>query len=171
MNEQQAESKPVPGFRRGVIGRWLAPMLMLALIGNVGLSALLIIRLDRSEETARQAEELERDLSTKLADLLSLKRQIDPLAKQKDDLARQITEQVAEWEKHRKLIEDATARLSTYDSKTTEAEGKLKGIDDAIRRAEVKKKDLDDLIASLEARSIKTKTTNDDILRTLNQAA
>src|SRR5438445_7824054 len=118
------ESSPHSASRKsggGVIKPWLSGGLIVALAGNVLLSAVLIIKLSGFEDTKRQAQENQLEVAKKRSELSSLKDEVDSLTKQKDALAPAIVG----WEKRLKEKADAEAALAALQGKQRKMEADI----------------------------------------------
>src|SRR5436190_8001908 len=102
-----------PGLRVGsstphtVIKPWLSACLIIALAGNVLLSAMLMVKLSGFEDTKRRAEEIEVETVKKRTELSSFQTDVESLIKRKEILE----PTVANWEKQLKEKADAQAAV------------------------------------------------------------
>jgi anaerobic glycerol-3-phosphate dehydrogenase len=101
-----------------VIKPWLSAGLIIALAGNVLLSAILIVKLSGFEDMKRRADETEAEAATKRTELSSLQVDVESLSKQKDALA----PTVADWEKRLKEKATAEAAMVNLEAKQQQAE-------------------------------------------------
>lgn len=116
-----------------VIKPWLPAGLVVALVGNVLLSAVLIVKLGRFEDSRRQADEAEARTAAQRTELAKLQVEVETLNKQKDALA----PAVADWQQRLKEKSAAEALLATLDAKQRQSESDIalaaKRLDDANR--------------------------------------
>lgn len=124
--------------KAAVIKPWLSGGLVVALIGNIVLSGVLILGLGSFEDTKRQAQEAEATIGKARTELTSLQVEVDFLKKQKEVLAPTI----ADWDKRLKEKSEAEAALTTLESKRRQTET---DIAQDIKRLEDSKKNLLDI--------------------------
>lgn len=148
-----------------VIKPWLVVGLVVALAGNVLLSAVLIVKLSRFDDSKRQADEVEARAATQRTELARLQVEVDALTKQKDALA----PAVADWQQRLKEKSAAEAVLATLDAKQRQGESDIaqagKRLDDANRAlldADKQKADLTSTVERLKTeRDALTKSNTD----------
>ena len=116
-----------------VIKPWLSAGLIVALAGNVLLSAVLILKLSRFDDTKKQAEEAEALAVQKRTELSALQVEVESLTKRKDVIA----PTVADWEKRLKAMHDAQATADSLNAKQRQTESDIaqagKRLEDANR--------------------------------------
>jgi chromosome segregation ATPase len=130
-----------------VIKPWLVVGLVVALAGNVLLSAVLIVKLSRFDYSKQQADEAEARTAKQLTELSALQVEVESLTKRKDALA----PTVADWENRLKEMHDAQARADSLKAKQQQTES---DIAQAVKRLE------DANRAMLEADKQKTEITS-----------
>lgn len=132
-NESSTESRSANG-NAGVIKPWLSGGLVIALLGNLILSGVLILKLGEFDETKRQAQEAEAGTARSRAAVSSLQVEVDSLTAKKNTLEPTI----ADWEKRLKEMADAEAALAAMKGKQRQAETDL--AESAERLAEADRK-------------------------------
>jgi chromosome segregation ATPase len=132
-NESSTESRSANG-NAGVINPLLSGGLVIALLGNLILSGVLILKLGEFDETKRRAEEAEAGTARSRAAVSSLQVEVDSLTAQKNTLEPTI----ADWEKRLKEMADAEAALAAIKGKQRQAETDL--AESAERLAEAHRK-------------------------------
>jgi chromosome segregation ATPase len=145
-----------------VIKPWLSASLIAALAGNVLLSAVLIVKLGRFDDTKKQAEEAEALAVQKHTELAGLKVEVESLAKQKDSLA----PTVADWEKRLKEKATAEAALAALEAKQHQADSdlaqageRLEEVNRNLSKADKQKTDINASIDRLKSElAVLTKT-------------
>jgi chromosome segregation ATPase len=108
-------------FMNAVIKPWLVAVLIGALLGNVLLSAFLIIKLGRFDEAKQAAEVAESQLATKHAELASLKVEADNLNQQVVTLK----PAVADWQKKLEEKSQAEAFLKSVQASQIQVEADI----------------------------------------------
>lgn len=156
-----------------VIKPWLSVGLVVALVGNVALSAALILKLSRYDEARQQAEETETRSATQRAELLKLQTELDTLTKQRDAIA----PTVADWQQRLKEKAAAEAALSTMEAKQKQAESdvvqvgkRLEEVNRTMLEAEKQKADLASNVARLKSERDSLAKSNIDTKALVQQA-
>jgi chromosome segregation ATPase len=159
--------------KAAVIKPWLSGGLVLALVGNIVLSGVLIFRLGGFEDIKRQAQEAETATEKARMELTSLQFEVDSLKKQKDAL----TPTIVDWEKRLKEKAEAEAFLATLESKRQQTDAdilqavkQLSDVNKNLTDAEKRKGDLDSEIERLQAEHLSLTKRNTDVEATLQRA-
>lgn len=157
-----------------VIKSWLSAGLVVALAGNVLLSAVLILKLSRFDDAKRQADEVEARAATQRTELAKLQIEVESLTKQKDALA----PTVADWQQ--RLTEKAAAEavLATLDAKQRQAESdsaqagkRLEDANRALLDADKQKTELTSTVERLKAELVTLTNTDTDAKALMRLAA
>ena len=117
-SSHEASSKKEGGV---VIKPWLSGGLIVALVGNLVLSGVLILQLGTFEDTRRQAQEVQAGIAKTRTELATLQVEVESLTKQKEALAPTIVD----WEKRVKEKAEAEALLATLDAKKRQIESDI----------------------------------------------
>ena len=117
-SSHEASSKKEGGV---VIKPWLSGGLIVALVGNLVLSGVLILQLGTFEDTRRQAQEVQAAIAKTRTELATLQVEVESLTKQKEALAPTIVD----WEKRVKEKAEAEALLATLDAKKRQIESDI----------------------------------------------
>jgi chromosome segregation ATPase len=157
-----------------VIKPWLSAGLIIALAGNVLLSAILIVKLSGFEDMKRRADETEAEAATKRTELSSLQVDVESLSKQKDALA----PTVADWEKRLKEKATAEAAMVNLEAKQQQAESDvaqaakhLEEINRNVLKSEKQKTELDSAIEKFKSELLTLTKSNTDANAELSLAA
>jgi chromosome segregation ATPase len=157
-----------------VIKPWLSAGLIVALAGNVILTAILILKLSRFDDMKRQAEEVEVLATQKRTELAGLKVEVESLTKQKDSLAPTVTD----WEKRLKEKTMAEAALATLEAKQRQTDSDVtqagKRLEEVLRSLADAQKQKADTVAAFESLSSELASltrTNVDVKALLNLAS
>src|SRR5437899_676107 len=124
MNDPSPSEIGTPGPRgvsatpSTVIKPWLAAGLIIALAGNVLLSAVLIVKLGGFEDTKKRAEEIEAETVKKRTELSSLQTDVESLTQRKGILE----PTVADWETRITEKAEAQAAVDSLEAKRRQAE-------------------------------------------------
>lgn len=164
MNADSANNNRAGG-QSAVIKPWLAAGMIVALAGNVLLSAVLIVKLGRFDDSKRQADEAEARVAAQRTELAKLQVEVETLAKQKDALA----PTVVEYEKRLREMREAQATAESLNAKQRQSESDIaqatKRLDDANRAlldADKQKAELTQTVERLKAeRDALTKSNTD----------
>jgi len=158
----------------GVIKPWLSASLIVALAGNVLLSAVLIVKLSRFDDSKRQADEAEGRTTKQRTELSALQVEVESLTKRKDVLA----PTVADWEKRLKEMHDAQATADSLNAKQRQTESDIaqagKRLEDANRAlldADKQKTELISTVERLKSELVTLTKTNTDAKTLLRLAA
>jgi chromosome segregation ATPase len=174
MNNESAPETRASAAPGTVIKPWLSAGLIIALAGNVLLSAILIIKLSGFEDMKRRADETEVEAAKNRTELSSLQADVDSLSKQKDALA----PTVVDWEKRLKEKAVAEAALANMEGKQQQTEldiaqaGKrLEEISRNVLESEKQKTELDSAIERLKSELVSLTKTNMDTKALLTLAS
>jgi chromosome segregation ATPase len=174
MNNESAPESRTSAAPGAVIKPWLSGGLIIALAGNVLLSAILIVKLGGFEDMKRRADEIEVEAVTNRTELSSLKAQVDSLNRQKDALA----PTVADWEKRLKEKAAAEAALANLEGKLEQTKSdvaqtgnRLEEINRNVLESEKQKTELDSAIGRLKSELVFLTKTNMDTKAMLSLAA
>ena len=171
MNADSANNRAAS--QSAVIKPWLVAGLVVALAGNVLLSAVLIVKLSRFDEAKRQADEAEARAASQRSESAKLQVELKTLTEQKDALA----PTVADWQQRLKEKSAAEAVLATFDSKQRQAESDVaqagKRLEDANRAlldADKQKTELTSTVERLKAERDALAKSNTDAKALARQA-
>lgn len=149
-----------------IIKPWLRAGLVAALVANVFLSAILIVKLGGFDESKRQAEEAGALVAKLRGELTKLHLEVEALTKQKEALA----PTVAEWQQRLKENSAAEAILATLDAKQRQTESDIAQVGKRLEGANTQKAELAMSIERLKSeRDALAKSTTD--AKVLNRQA
>ena len=141
-----------------IIKPWLRAGLVAALVANVFLSAILIVKLGGFDESKRQAEEAGALVAKLRGELTKLHLEVEALTKQKEALA----PTVAEWQQRLKENSAAEAILATLDAKQRQTESDIAQVGKRLEDANTQKAELAMSIERLKSeRDALAKSTTD----------
>jgi chromosome segregation protein len=156
-----------------VIKPWLIVGLMVALVGNVLLSAILIIKLGRFDEAKQEAAAVETQTSLKQEELASLKVEADKLSKQIDTLK----PTAADWQQRLEERNRAEAEFKSLganqrqaEADITNAESRLEMLRGKLTDTEKQKAETMADVENLKLEQAALTKTNLDIKTLLNAA-
>lgn len=165
MNSESVSDTTSPAAPRTLIKPWLSFGLILALVGNVLISAILIVKLSGFDDMKARADEAEVEAAKKRVELSSLQVDLESLSKQKEVLA----PTVADWENRLKEKAAAEAALSDLEAKQRQAESDIfqagKHLEELRRNlteSERQKTELGSAIEKLQAEQVSLTKTNID---------
>ncbi|PYJ81359.1 MAG: hypothetical protein DME22_21350 [Verrucomicrobia bacterium] len=157
-----------------VIKPWLVAGLVVALAGNVLLSAVLIVKLSRFDDSKRQAAEAEVRAAKQRTELSALQVEVESLTKRKEVLA----PTVADWDQRLKEKVDAQAAVDSLKAKKRQTESDIsevgKRLEDTNRSlldAIKQKTELTAIVDRLKSELVTLTKTNTDAKALVRMAA